>query len=474
MKSYELLINGEWVGKDWKQYEVINPATKQSIASVPYGGEAEAKQAVDAAAAAFTTWKKKTAEERCDILYRWHELVKDNEQEIAELMTTEQGKPVAEALGEVRYANAYIKWYAEEGKRVYGETIPASAQDKRMFVLRQPIGVVAAITPWNFPAAMITRKIAPALAVGCTAVLKPASQTPLTAIKLVEYAEQAGVPRGVLNIVTGSAREIGAAWTSDSRVRKLTFTGSTEVGKQLMKDSADTMKKISLELGGHAPFIVLKDANLENAVEGVLASKYRNAGQTCICTNRVYVHEEIEEAFVSLVAEKVKQMKVGNGLEKATDIGPLIDESAVEKVEEHVEDARTKGATVEVGGQRLAGEGFYYKPTVMSGVTDDMQCMSEETFGPLLPISTFTELDDVIARANNTPFGLAAYVFTTNLSDAFYVSEALEYGIIGLNDGAPSAAQAPFGGWKESGTGREGGRQGMEDYLETKYISMKL
>ena len=474
MKNYELLINGEWVGKDWKQYEVINPATKQPMASVPYGGEAEATAAVDAAAVAFTTWKKKTAQERCDILYRWYELVKENEQEIAALMTEEQGKPLAEALGEVRYANAYIQWYAEEGKRVYGETIPASAPDKRMLVLRQPIGVVAAITPWNFPAAMITRKIAPALAVGCTAVLKPASQTPLTAIKLVEYAEQAGVPKGVINIVTGSAREIGGAWTSDSRVRKLTFTGSTEVGKQLMKDSADTMKKVSLELGGHAPFIVLKDADLEVAVAGVLASKFRNAGQTCICTNRVYVHKDIEEKFVALVAEKVKAMKVGNGLDKTTDIGPMIDENAVEKVNEHVEDARAKGAVVETGGKRATGDGYYYEPTVMSGVTDDMQCMSEETFGPLLPIATFTDVDDAIARANNTPFGLAAYVFTTNLSEAFYVSEALEYGIIGLNDGGPSAAQAPFGGWKESGTGREGGRQGMEDYLETKYISIKL
>ena len=474
MKNYELLINGEWVGKDWKQYEVINPATKQPMASVPYGGEAEAKAAVDAADVAFTTWKKKTAQERCDILYRWYELVKENEQEIAALMTEEQGKPLAEALGEVRYANAYIQWYAEEGKRVYGETIPATAPDKRMLVLRQPIGVVAAITPWNFPAAMITRKIAPALAVGCTAVLKPASQTPLTAIKLVEYAEQAGVPKGVINIITGSAREIGGAWTSDSRVRKLTFTGSTEVGKQLMKDSADTMKKVSLELGGHAPFIVLKDADLEVAVAGVLVSKFRNAGQTCICTNRVYVHKDIEEKFVALVAEKVKAMKVGNGLDKTTDIGPMIDENAVEKVNEHVEDARAKGAVVETGGKRATGDGYYYEPTVMSGVTDDMQCMSEETFGPLLPIATFTDVDDAIARANNTPFGLAAYVFTTNLSEAFYVSEALEYGIIGLNDGGPSAAQAPFGGWKESGTGREGGRQGMEDYLETKYISIKL
>lgn len=474
MKNYELLINGEWVGTDWKQYEVINPATTKPIASVPYGGEKEAKQAVDAAAEAFTMWKKKTAQERCDILYRWYELVKENEEEIAKLMTEEQGKPLAEALGEVRYANAYIQWYAEEGKRVYGETIPASAPDKRMLVLRQPIGVVAAITPWNFPAAMITRKIAPALAVGCTAVLKPASQTPLTAIKLVEYAEQAGVPKGVLNIVTGSAREIGGAWTKDRRVRKLTFTGSTEVGKQLMKESADTMKKVSLELGGHAPFIVLKDADLDVAVTGVLASKFRNAGQTCICTNRVYVHQDIEAQFVSAVADKVKEMKVGNGLDQQTTIGPMIDENAVDKVNEHVEDARAKGAIIETGGQRIAGDGYYYAPTVMSGVTDNMQCMSEETFGPLLPIATFTDVDDAITRANDTPFGLAAYVFTTNLSEAFYVSEALEYGIIGLNDGGPSAAQAPFGGWKESGTGREGGRQGMEDYLETKYISIKL
>ncbi len=474
MKTYKLLINGQWVGGDWATYDVLNPATKEVIATVPYGGEEEAKLAANAAAEAFPSWKEKSAEERSTILYRWYELVKENEEEIATYMTKEQGKPLKEAIGEVRYANSYIRWYAEEAKRVYGETIPASSQDKRMLAIKQPIGVVAAITPWNFPAAMITRKLAPALAVGCTVVLKPASQTPLTAIALLRYAEKAGIPKGVINIVTGSAKAISQAWMNDTRVRKLTFTGSTMVGKQLMKDASHTMKKVSLELGGHAPFIIFEDAHLTEAVDGVIASKFRNAGQTCICTNRVYVQESIEEEFVQLLTKRVQSLRVGDGLDDTTDIGPLIDEQAVTKVEEHVRDAEEKGALIQYGGEKLHSQGYYYTPTVISKTTDEMLCMYEETFGPLVPITTFQTSDEVVQRANDTPFGLAAYVYTNDLSRAIRVSEELEYGIIGLNDGGPSAAQAPFGGWKESGLGREGGREGMLDFLETKYISIKM
>lgn len=475
MKQYEMYIDGEWVGKELEPLYVENPATRETIASVPYGGAEAAASAVDAAHGALKAWSALTAEERSQYLYRWYSLIQQNEQEIAMTMTQEQGKPLREALGEVRYANAYVLWYAEEAKRIYGETIPASHANKRLVVHRQPIGVVASITPWNFPAAMITRKVAPALAAGCTVVMKPASQTPLTAILLVKYAEEAGIPKGVINIVTGSSRDIGEVWNQDSRVRKLTFTGSTEVGKQLMKDAADTMKKVSLELGGHAPFLVLKDADLDRAVEGVLASKFRNAGQTCICTNRVFVHESIEVEFVERITAAVKQFRIGNGLEEDTDIGPLIDEAAVSKVNEHVEDARSKGAQITVGGTRyIEADGFYYEPTVISSVTDDMLCMYEETFGPLVPITTFKTVEEAIERANNSPFGLAAYVFTQNLSDAIHMSEALEYGIVGVNDGAPSTPQAPFGGFKESGLGREGGRQGIEDFLETKFISIGL
>ena len=337
---------------------------------------------------------------------------------------------------------------------------------------KQPVGVVAAITPWNFPAAMITRKVGPAMAAGCTVVVKPASQTPLTAFKLVELAEAAGVPKGVINVITGSSRQIGEVWTQDSRVRKLTFTGSTGVGKQLMKDSADTMKKISLELGGHAPFIITKDADLDKAVNGVVMSKFRNAGQTCVCTNRVYVHASIEEAFNDKLRETVSGLNMGNGLESDTDIGPLIDDSAVETVDNQVKDAVDRGGTLVCGGDR--GEGLFYQPTVVTGVSDEMLCMHEETFGPLLPVTVFHDEEEVIERANNSPYGLAAYVFTEKIGEAIRISEALEYGIIGLNDGGPSTPQAPFGGFKESGLGREGGYYGIEDYLETKYISLSF
>jgi len=471
--AYELFIDGKWTGKDMEQIDVINPATNELLATVPKGGGKEAKAAVDAASAAFPEWSKKTAEQRSDLLKKWHQLIDEEKESLGKMMTKEQGKPLKEAIGEVDYANGFVAWYAEEAKRVYGETIPASHPNKRIFVQKQPVGVVAAITPWNFPAAMITRKIAPALATGCTVVLKPATQTPITAYKLVELAEKAGIPRGVINIITGSSSKIGKTWSDDERVRKVTFTGSTEVGKLLMRDAADTMKKISLELGGHAPLIVMEDADLDKAVEGIVASKFRNAGQTCVCTNRVYVQASVEKAVLEKLGTAVRKLRVGNGLEEGIDIGPLIDYPAIEKVEAHVQDAVEKGGYVTQGGDNLrAGHGYYYQPTVIANATDSMLCMNEETFGPVVPVASFENEEEAIKRANNTPFGLAAYVFTESISEAIRISEALEYGIIGLNDGSPSTPQAPFGGFKESGLGREGGPQGIEEFLETKYISL--
>lgn len=471
--AYEMYIDGKWTGKDLEQIEVINPATNELLATVPKGGEKEAKAAVDAAYAAFPEWSKKTAEQRSDLLKRWHQLIDEEKESIGKMMTKEQGKPLKEAIGEVDYANGFVAWYAEEAKRVYGETIPAPHPNKRIFVQKQPVGVVAAITPWNFPAAMITRKIAPALATGCTVVLKPATQTPITAYKLVELAEKAGIPKGVINIITGSSSKIGKTWSDDERVRKVTFTGSTEVGKLLMRDAADTMKKISLELGGHAPLIVMEDADLDKAVEGIIASKFRNAGQTCVCTNRVYVQASVEKAVLEKLDVAVSKLRVGNGLEEGIDIGPLIDHPAIEKVEAHVQDAVERGGYVTQGGDNLqAGHGYYYQPTVIANATDSMLCMNEETFGPVVPVASFENEEEAIKRANNTPFGLAAYVFTESISEAIRISEALEYGIIGLNDGSPSTPQAPFGGFKESGLGREGGPQGVEEFLETKYISL--
>jgi len=471
--AYEMYIDGKWTGKDLEQIDVINPATNELLATVPKGGKKEAKAAVDAAYAAFPEWSKKTAEQRSDLLKKWHQLIDEEKESIGKMMTKEQGKPLKEAIGEVDYANGFVAWYAEEAKRVYGETIPASHPNKRIFVQKQPVGVVAAITPWNFPAAMITRKIAPALATGCTVVLKPATQTPITAYKLVELAEKAGIPKGVINIITGSSSKIGKTWSDDERVRKVTFTGSTEVGKLLMRDAADTMKKISLELGGHAPLIVMEDADLDKAVEGIIASKFRNAGQTCVCTNRVYVQASVEKAVLQKLDVAVRKLRVGNGLEEGVDIGPLIDHPAIEKVEAHVQDAVERGGYVTQGGDNLqSGHGYYYQPTVIANATDSMLCMNEETFGPVVPVASFENEAEAIKRANNTPFGLAAYVFTESISEAIRISEALEYGIIGLNDGGPSTPQAPFGGFKESGLGREGGPQGIEEFLETKYISL--
>lgn len=472
MKTYEMIINGESIGDGLPVIQIVNPATGEAFATVPKGSQEEAVLAVDAAYEAFQKWSALSAYERSDLIRKWHGLIEEQTEDLAETMTREQGKPLTEARGEMNYANGFNAWYAEEGKRVYGETIPATQQNKRLFVHKQPVGVAAVITPWNFPAAMITRKVAPALAAGCTVVIKPANLTPLTAIKLVQLAAQAGIPKGVINVVTGDSKVIGETWLADTRVRKLTFTGSTEVGKTLMKSAADTVKKISLELGGHAPAIVLADSDLDKAATGVLAAKFRNAGQTCVCVNRVYVHESIAEAFTKKLVEKASQLKVGNGLEEGTDIGPLIDGAAIEKVQQHVNDAKEKGAKVVLGGQ--AAGGLFFEPTILTGVTDDMICMTEETFGPITPITTFSTEEEAIRRANDSIYGLAAYVFTENITKGIQVSEQLEYGIVGLNDGAPSTPQAPFGGFKQSGLGREGGHHGIDEYLELKYISLGL
>jgi succinate-semialdehyde dehydrogenase / glutarate-semialdehyde dehydrogenase len=475
-KVYPMYIDGNWVGNDYELFtKVTNPATGEVVGVIPMGGTHEAKQSVDAAHRAFKTWSKKTADERYQLLMKWHRLIDEKKEEIARIMTIEQGKPLKEALGEMDYANGFISWYAEEGKRVYGETIPASHPNKRILVRKEPVGVIAAITPWNFPAAMITRKVAPALAAGCTAVIKPATQTPLTALKLVELAHEAGIPKGVLNVVIGKSSEIGEVWLKDPRVTKITFTGSTDVGKTLMRNSAENVKKVSLELGGNAPFIVMDDADLSKAAIGLVQSKFRNAGQTCICTNRIYVQENVAEKFIQLFTEVLEKLKVGNGLEAGTDIGPLIDEDALEKVKTLVEEAKKNGAKVIFTGNKPLDEnGNYYSPTILTGITDEMACMKEEIFGPLAPIATFKTEEEVIERANNSNFGLAAYVYTESLSRSFKITEALEYGIIGLNDALPSVVQAPFGGYKESGLGREGGHYGIEEFLEVKYISIGL
>ncbi|KOP67549.1 succinate-semialdehyde dehydrogenase [Bacillus sp. FJAT-18019] len=467
-------IGGQWIETN-EQMDVYNPADGKKIGGVPKAGKEEAKQAVDAAAKAFPAWSRKTANERGDLLRRWHQLIDEHTEELALIMTTEQGKPLQEAAGEIAYANSFVAWYAEEGKRIYGETIPGSSNRQRIIVTKQPVGVVAAITPWNFPASMITRKVAPALAAGCTVVIKPSSETPFTAIKLVELAEEAGIPAGVINIVTGSSSDISSVWQEDSRVKKLSFTGSTEVGKKLMAGAAANVKKISLELGGHAPFIVTNQADLDQAAAGLVSSKFRNGGQTCVCANRVYVQEEVADQFASKFAEHVKQLKVGNGLEAGVDIGPLINQDAVDKVVKQIKDAVEKGGTILAGGRVLSELGSHYiEPTVLVNVTDDMECMNEETFGPLAPITTFATIDEAVERANDSPYGLAAYVFTQNLGEAIHIAEALEYGIVGVNDPVPSTAQAPFGGFKESGLGREGGHYGMEEFLEVKYISLGL
>jgi succinate-semialdehyde dehydrogenase/glutarate-semialdehyde dehydrogenase len=433
-------------------------------------GAAETRRAIDAAGAALRPWAARTAKERAVILRRWFDLILLHQQDLATLMTAEQGKPLAESMAEILYAASFIEWFAEEGKRLYGDVIPGHQSDKRILVLRQPVGVVAAITPWNFPAAMITRKAGPALAAGCTMVLKPATQTPYSALALAELAARAGIPAGVFNVITGSASAIGAEMTSNPTVRKLTFTGSTEIGKKLMAQCSGTMKKLSLELGGNAPFLVFEDADLDAAVQGAIASKYRNTGQTCVCANRFLVQASVYEAFAGKLGEAVARLRVGDGLAGVTDQGPLIDSKAVAKIEEHIADAVAKGATVAAGGKRHALGGTFFEPTILTHATPAMLLAREETFGPVAPLFKFDTEAEAIAMANDTEFGLAAYVYTRDLARSWRVSEAIEYGIVGLNTGLISTEVAPFGGVKESGTGREGSKYGILDYTEMKYV----
>ncbi|MEI1250199.1 NAD-dependent succinate-semialdehyde dehydrogenase [Rhizobium aouanii] len=465
-------IDGVWTSGDaTKTFDVLNPATGELLASLPDMGAAETRAAIDAAHAAQPGWAARPAKERSAILRKWFDLMVANADELAAILTAEMGKPFPEARGEILYAAAYIEWYAEEAKRIYGETIPAPSDDKRMIVIRQPVGVVGTITPWNFPAAMITRKIAPALAVGCTVVSKPAEQTPLTAIALAVLAEQAGIPSGVFNVIVGvDGPAIGRELCGNEKVRKISFTGSTEVGRILMRQCADQIKKVSLELGGNAPFIVFDDADLDAAVEGAIASKYRNAGQTCVCANRLYIQSNVYDAFAAKLAAKVAEMSVGDGFEPGVVIGPLIDEQGLAKVEDHVSDALAKGAKVLTGGKRIDGAGTFFTPTVLTGVARGMKVAREETFGPVAPLFRFETVEDVIAQANDTEFGLAAYFFAGDLKKVWRVAEALEYGMIGINTGLMSSETAPFGGIKQSGLGREGSRHGADDYLEMKYL----
>jgi succinate-semialdehyde dehydrogenase / glutarate-semialdehyde dehydrogenase len=466
-------INGQWLDADGgESIDVTNPATGEVIATVPKMGTDETRRAIEAAEAAMPAWRAKTAGERAKILRTFFNLMMENQEDLGKLMTAEQGKPLAEAKGEIAYAASFIEWFAEEGKRAYGDTIPAHQSDKRIVVTKEPIGVCAAITPWNFPAAMITRKCGPALAAGCTMVVKPATATPLSALALCELAERAGVPAGVLSCVTGSARAIGAEMTSNPIVRKVTFTGSTEIGKQLMVQCAATVKKTAMELGGNAPFIVFDDADLDSAVLGALASKYRNAGQTCVCANRLLVQAGVYDAFAEKLAEAVKDLRVGNGLTEEVEQGPLIDMAAVEKVEEHIADAVSKGAKVTVGGSRHEKGQSFFQPTILTGVTPDMKVAREETFGPLAPLFKFETEEEAIQMANDTEFGLASYFYCRDIGRVWRVSEGLEYGIVGINTGIISTEVAPFGGVKESGLGREGSKYGLDDFMEVKYLCM--
>jgi succinate-semialdehyde dehydrogenase/glutarate-semialdehyde dehydrogenase len=464
-------VGGAWTdADDGSTIPVTNPATGETLGTVPRMGAAETRRAVEAAHAAWPAWRKRTAKERSVILRRWFDLVMANQEDLAVLMTAEQGKPLAESRGEIAYAAAFIEWFAEEGKRIYGDTIPSHAADRRIVVVKEPIGVVAAITPWNFPAAMITRKAGPALAAGCPVVLKPATATPFSALALAELGERAGLPAGVFNVITGASGPIGRELTANPLVRKLTFTGSTEIGKQLMSQCASTVKKVSLELGGNAPFLVFEDADLDAAVAGAIASKYRNSGQTCVCTNRFLVQEPVYADFAERLAAAVARLKVGDGLEGDAQQGPLIDMNAVLKVEEHIADALAKGGRVVAGGKRHALGGTFFQPTIIADATPEMAVAREETFGPLAPLFKFRTEEEAIRMANDTEFGLAAYFYTRDLGRTWRVSEGLEYGIVGVNTGIISTEVAPFGGVKESGIGREGSKYGIEDYLEIKYL----
>ena len=464
-------LNGEWVsGTDTT--EVTNPATGEVIGHVPKLGQAEAAKAIADANAAWPAWRKKTAKERATILKKWFDLMIANADDLALIMTSEQGKPLAEAKGEIMYSASFIEWFAEEGKRIYGDTIPTHAGDKRIMVTKEPIGVCVAITPWNFPSAMITRKAGPALAAGCPMIVRPADLTPFSALALAELAQRAGIPGGVFQVITGRSTLIGAEFTTNPTVRKLSFTGSTEVGRKLIEQCAPTVKKVSMELGGNAPFIVFNDADLDAAVEGAIASKYRNAGQTCVCANRLYVQSGVYDAFAQKLADAVGQLHVGNGVDAGVTTGPMIDEKAVEKVEEHIADAVAKGASIKMGGKRHSLGHSFFEPTILTNVTQDMAVAKEETFGPLAPLFKFESEDEVIGYANDTEFGLASYFYSRDIGRIFRVSEALEYGMVGVNTGLISNEIAPFGGVKQSGLGREGSKYGIEDYLVIKYTCL--
>ncbi|KGA32934.1 NAD-dependent succinate-semialdehyde dehydrogenase [Pectobacterium odoriferum] len=472
VQNHELFKTGYFAAGKWQQcgatFEVVNPATGESIASVAKAGKKETQAAIDAAYAAFPAWKRKTAKERSEILYRWYELILENKRYLAELMTAEQGKPVQEAEGEVVYAANFIQWFAEQGKRANGEIIPPAKPGSKIYATREPVGVVVAITPWNFPLAMLTRKLGPALAAGCTGVIKPANNTPLSAFALLALAQQAGVPDGVLNGVAGDTQAISDTVMASDKVRKISFTGSTEVGKTLVRNAADTMKKVSMELGGNAPYIVFDDADIQAAVKGAIANRFRNAGQVCVSANRFYIQDGVYDEFVSLLAEEVKKLKVGNGMDDGVVLGPLIDDAAVEKVEKHVNDAVEKGGKALVGGKRHKLGHSFFEPTVIVDANEAMLLAQEETFGPVAPCFRFKTEEEVIQRANNTPFGLAAYFYSQNLQRVFRVAEALESGMIGINECAVSTELAPFGGVKESGLGREGSVLGLDEFLEVK------
>jgi len=464
-------IGGQWLAADsGLTTEIRNPANGELLGTVPQMGAGETRRAIEAAHGAMAGWAKKTAGERARLMRKWFDLMLANQEDLAIIMTAEQGKPLAESRGEIAYAASFIEWFAEEGKRLYGDIIPGHQPDKRIMVLRQPVGVVAAITPWNFPAAMITRKAGPALGAGCPIVIKPAPQTPFSALAMAELAQRAGIPPGVVNVVTGDAIAIGGEFTGNDKVRKLSFTGSTQVGKLLMAQCAGSVKKVALELGGNAPFLVLDDADLDAAVAGAIASKYRNTGQTCVCANRFIVQSKVYDAFAAKLAAAVRNLRVGDGLKGETDQGPLIDAKALAKVENHIADAQSKGAKVVVGGQRHALGGTFYEPTVLTNVSRDMILAREETFGPVAPLFKVDSDEEAIRLANDTEFGLAAYVYTRDLVRSWRVTEALEYGIVGLNTGLISTEVAPFGGMKESGTGREGSKYGILEFTELKYI----
>ncbi len=479
LTSTELLrdvgyINGAWTaGEATATFDVFNPATGEKLATLPEMGAAETRAAIDAAYVAQVAWAARPAKERSTILRRWNDLLVANADQLAAILTAEMGKPLAEARGEILYGASYIEWFAEEAKRVYGDTIPAAQNDKRLVVIKQPVGVVGTITPWNFPSAMIARKVAPALAVGCAIVAKPAEQTPLSAIALAVLAEQAGIPAGLFNVILGTdGPAIGKELCGNDKVRKISFTGSTEVGRILMRQCSDQIKKVSLELGGNAPFIVFDDADLDAAVEGAIVSKYRNAGQTCVCANRIYVQSNVYDAFAAKLAAKVEALAIGEGFAPGVSIGPLIDEQGLAKAEAHVKDAVSKGAKVIAGGSRVAGPGTFFAPTILTGVDRSMAVAREETFAPVAPLFRFDTVEDVIAQANDTEFGLAAYFYAGDLKKVWRVAEALEYGMVGVNTGLISSEAAPFGGIKQSGLGREGSHYGLDDYLEIKYICM--